>query len=121
MASREALSSLRYVEKSPTAKHRRWSEISVEARRATNHKCCWCITGTATATHHAMYVDEQGAIAGRENPGMHVFPVCDDCHRPILHTSNYWIYGDSHFLNRNTDAAIARLKTGWKVLTEIRT
>lgn len=67
--------------KQKTQKRRTWQEISIEAKSLTGWKCCYpgC-QHKASATHHACYQDKNGAIEGREIPGVHVFPLCDSHH-----------------------------------------
>ncbi|NJR69498.1 MAG: hypothetical protein HC771_13155 [Synechococcales cyanobacterium CRU_2_2] len=87
-----------------------WSAVSRRARRICP-VCCWCQRAAAVETHHAMYWDEKGAIAGREIPGVHVFPVCEECHT-VLHR-DHWFSPDDHLARRNTPHAIDRLRAGW--------
>jgi hypothetical protein len=67
-----------------------------------------------------MYQDEHGAISDREICGTHVFPVCKRCHSKSnpsgVHGARNWVTGRGS-ANRNTDAALQRLKLGYKLLS----
>lgn len=97
-----------------------WLSISHRTRRLTKGKCCFpgC-QEKASETHHAVYWDNEGAIAGREIPGVHVFPLCNyhhaTDHREGAHHSNNW-HKDSRnpvLKNRNTPQYYLKLRTGW--------
>ena len=68
-----------------------WGEISRLARSLTRDRCVLC-QGEAEETHHALYEDRHGAIAGREIPGVHVFPLCASCHQGDggAHATSHW-------------------------------
>ncbi len=71
-----------------------WPDISRFTRELADHACLLC-DAPAEETHHALYRDRSGAIAGREIPGVHVFPLCRQCHQSDggAHDSANW-YGD---------------------------
>lgn len=85
-----------------------WSTISRRTRNMTANRCANCWHRQATETHHMMYIDLLGAIAGREIPGWHVVPLCQTCHdckhrRPgSAHHKSVWRYGDRQLDNHNT-------------------
>lgn len=94
-----------------------WAEISRQAKQMTDGKCCLC-SELATETHHVLYKDKEGAIAGREIPGVHVFPLCDKHHSSELggahHRSN-WRKDKLHpeLGNKNSPSFYLRLRQGW--------
>lgn len=90
-----------------------WSEISRSAKMQTGGKCCLC-DELATETHHVLYKDKQGAIAAREIPGVHVFPLCDQ-HHAIAHTPQNWRkdYRCPELGNKNTPHFYMKLRRGW--------
>lgn len=67
-----------------------WGEISLACRKATRRLCCYpdC-KKKAIEAHHAVYKDAQGAIAGREVPGVHVFGLCLRHHKEA-HLPRHW-------------------------------
>ncbi|MBD2771122.1 hypothetical protein [Iningainema tapete] len=63
-----------------------------------------------------MYSDSEGAIAGREVPGIHVFPLCDRHHK-IAHLKRYWRKGRTPpptLDSRNTPEFYETLQQGWR-------
>lgn len=64
-------------------------------------------------THHAYYFDAGGAIAGREIPGIDVFPVCAECHKPILHDPTKWFGVADPLSRRNMPRVIKTLRANW--------
>ena len=93
-----------------------WPDISRLARRLTGDRCILCGDG-ATETHHALYGDDQGAIAGREIPGVHVFPLCANCHQGDggAHAPINWYrdMGDPVRGNHQAPAYYRKLRAGW--------
>ncbi|MGB3205203.1 MAG: hypothetical protein WBB28_09460 [Crinalium sp.] len=94
-----------------------WSELARQAKRLTAGKCCLC-DEPATEVHHALYKDKEGAIAGREIPGVHVFPLCDRHHSNepggAHHRSNW--RRDKYrpeLGNKNTPSFYTKLRQGW--------
>jgi len=83
-----------------------WGRIQKAAMAATDRKCCLC-NRKAEQVHHARYSDWKGAIAGRERPGIDVFPVCLDCHNDQCHSKSNWVVPqgkrDRVLGSRNTD------------------
>jgi hypothetical protein len=67
-----------------------WSQTARRAHQATNHTCCLCCEARSREVHHIRYRDWRGAIAGRERPGVDVFPVCLPCHEQ-LHQRDAWV------------------------------
>ena len=59
---------------------------------ATGGLCSWCLCRPSKEIHHVRYRDSLGAIAGREVPGIDVFPVCCVCHRSACHSKLYWVH-----------------------------
>lgn len=90
-----------------------WSEISALAKEATGHRCVLC-DRKAVETHHALYADGKGAIAGREIPGVHVFPLCGDCHKEA-HSAENWTKDpiEPVTCNCSTERFYKRLRKGW--------
>ena len=84
-----------------------WQEISLETRKLTGFKCCFpgC-HDKATSTHHALYRDKDGPIAGREIPLVHCFGLCDYHHSDqdenCAHFPTNWYRG--HELGARLDA-----------------
>ncbi|MEH2393846.1 MAG: hypothetical protein V7K21_20005 [Nostoc sp.] len=92
-----------------------WTEISRECKRLNRYKCCYLgCRQKAIETHHALYFDKQGSIAGREIAGVHIFPLCSQ-HHDEAHCFINWVR--SHFNpvlnNRNTARFYKRLRQGW--------
>lgn len=58
-----------------------WNQISKATEESTGGYCsypgCW---QRGCEAHHVAYRDEDGAIAGREKPGVHVFWLCNKHH-----------------------------------------
>ena len=92
-----------------------WTEISAQAKRMTNGSCCYpnC-DNPATETHHVLYKDKQGAIAGREQPGVHVFGLCEE-HHQLAHSPRNWRkdYRCPELGNKNTPKFYLLLRQGW--------
>ncbi len=93
-----------------------WPAISRLARSLTDHQCVLC-RSPATETHHALYADRDGAIQGREIPGVHVFPLCPECHQADggAHDPTNW-HGDRHnpvLGNHQRPSYYKRLRSGW--------
>lgn len=100
-----------------------WSAKSRECRALTGGICCYpgC-NEPATESHHALYFDKEGAIAGREVSGVHIFPGCDEhvamkcCSLPDnAHNWRNWIRPkkDPVMGNRNTANYYKKLRQGW--------
>jgi len=91
-----------------------WNDISLQAKLLTKYNCCFpgC-SFKCVETHHALYSDKLGIIAGREIPGVHVFPLCRR-HHELAHARPNWIRSTkSAQNNRNTSAFYLQLKMGW--------
>lgn len=92
-----------------------WSSISLQCKQLTKFKCCYpgCHS-KCVETHHSLYYDKQGAIAGRELPGIHVFPLCDTHHK-LAHKKSNWITNKSNpeLGNKNTSGFYLVLRNGW--------
>lgn len=92
-----------------------WTIVSQKTRRKTGHRCCFpgC-EDRATETHHSIYQDKDGAIKGREIPGVHVFPLCDRHHK-VAHQKRNWLKSktDPELNNRNTPEFYRLLRQGW--------
>jgi hypothetical protein len=67
-----------------------WSQTAKRSHQATNRVCCLCRNASSQEAHHVRYRDWRGAIAGRERPGVDVFPVCLPCHEQ-LHQGGAWV------------------------------
>lgn len=96
---------------------RNWKEISQFTRQLTHHRCVLC-GQRSTLTHHALYRDKQGAIAGREIPGIHIFPLCDRCHSKnygCAHHCFNWRKDPNYpeLGNKNTPQFYEQLRQGW--------
>lgn len=82
-----------------------WKARSRLCKRATSNRCCLCGKKGRLQSHHAVYCDKkQQAIAGKELPGVHIFPVCQKCHKDKCHSSKNWIQDRKNpaLFNRNT-------------------
>ena len=97
-----------------------WRQISLECRQSTNNKCCFLgCSKEAIESHHALYFDKEGAIAGRELIAVHVFPLCELHHgkesKDGAHNWRNWIKGhkDPVLGNRNTASYYKKLRQGW--------
>jgi hypothetical protein len=89
-----------------------WTDISFQAKFLTGYKCVLCHI-KCFETHHALYADKLGSIAGREIPGVHVFPLCARHHKEA-HSRKNWIHSSNPVLgNRNTVSFYLRLRQGW--------
>jgi hypothetical protein len=90
-----------------------WREVSRKAKEMAGWKCVLC-EEKAVETHHALYKDKQGAIAGREIPGVHIFPLCESCHSHAHRRRNWRRNIRSPELgNKNTPAYWRLLRKGW--------
>lgn len=101
------------------------------AMTLTQGQCCYpgC-TNPATEVHHVRYQDEEGnSICDNPQPGVDLFPACDDHHQDrknpeCAHHRSNWIKGSCpHPLqidSRNTDQYILLLKQGWLEKTSQR-
>ena len=93
-----------------------WPETSRLARSLTNHQCVLC-DRPATETHHALYADTEGEIHGREIPGVHVFPLCCECHQGDggAHDVANWHsqLNDQARGNHQRPEFYKRLRSGW--------
>lgn len=105
-----------------------WSEISKKCKDATRGRCCFpgC-TKKANESHHAVYRDAQGAIAGRELPGIHVFAQCKVHHSRLnkdgAHNRRNWIKGTKkeHYLDaRQTVEYYQKLRKGFEMVQKLR-
>ena len=97
-----------------------WMGIKKLAHATTGKRCCCCLAECSEEIHHVRYSDEQGAIAGREVPGIDVFPICERCHDSIAHAKEHWIRSSHRpdLNNRNTDEFVSFLKVNWKLLSD---
>jgi hypothetical protein len=68
-----------------------WMVIQKQAMTATRRTCCYCLKRQAAEVHHVHYSDIFGAIAGREQPGIDVFPLCHSCHHEVAHSQRHWV------------------------------
>lgn len=88
--------------------------------KSTNGVCCLCRSRRSEEAHHVCYSDRHGAIAGREVPGIHLFPLCERCHN-TAHKKENWLRekGEKAILgNRNTTAFVEKLKFGYQLLQQ---
>ncbi|MFN6572436.1 hypothetical protein [Dendronalium sp. ChiSLP03b] len=101
-----------------------WAEISRECKRLNHYKCCYpSCRRKAAETHHALYLDKSGAIAGREIAGVHIFPLCGQ-HHDEAHCKTNWVrcpkglpqasHCDPVLSNRNTTRFYLKLRQGWQ-------
>lgn len=96
-----------------------WRSHTVpKAHRSTKGICCHCHQRPSKEIHHAVYRDSRGAIADREEPGIHVFPLCKPCHESVAHNSQNWIRARQNpgLNNRNTDEFYNRLRIGFEIV-----
>lgn len=97
-----------------------WSEVSRRAKELIQWRCSYpgC-NEQCSETHHAIYADLDGAIAGREIPGVHIFPLCDRHHSAddlsgAHHWRNYRKSNKNPVLeNHNTLEYYLKLRQGW--------
>jgi hypothetical protein len=94
-----------------------WPEISRLTKRLTGGLCCYpgC-NRQAAETHHVVYCDPQGnSIAGRERPGLEVFPLCLR-HHEVAHLEKHWRKDTKNPVlgNCNTPEFYRILRRGWK-------
>lgn len=96
-----------------------WPKISKKTRQTTGNRCCLC-GKKAEVAHHALYADKKGLIAGREQPGCHVFPLCEGCHSEA-HSPLNWVISRNNPAekNRNSPAFYLRLRAGWLKYTDL--
>lgn len=97
-----------------------WPKIRAKAHALVGRRCCWrglgC-EGASEEVHHVHYwVRGLGAIAGRERPGVDVFPLCSTCHQE-LHSPLLWAEVPDLEARTNTPKAISRLQENWDKLT----
>jgi hypothetical protein len=90
-----------------------WSQISRQCKELALFKCCLC-QRKAVETHHAVYQDAVGLIAGREIPGAHIFPLCLR-HHTEAHKPENWIHHHSNPVagNKTTSSYFLKLLNGW--------
>jgi hypothetical protein len=95
-----------------------YKRVAGLAHIAVKNKCCNCLRKKSKQVHHVMYQDKDGAIAGRELPGVHIFPLCVDCHKRA-HLRDVWIRNRQNPVlgHRNTDEFIRKLKVGYCMLS----
>lgn len=92
-----------------------WTKLAARARQATNGICCLCRSRKAVEVHHVRYARNGRAIAGKEQPGVDIFPLCGDCHK-IAHQPKNWIKDKNNPVlgNRNHPEFVKRLQSGFK-------
>jgi hypothetical protein len=97
-----------------------WGAISLECIRSTKGICCYLnCTNQAIASHHGLYQDDEGSVAGREIIGVHIFPLCKDhhsvSHEEGAHHYRNWISKcrNPRLTNRNTVSYYLKLREGW--------
>lgn len=97
-----------------------WQSIAHQARKATKNRCCNCLIREVDEVHHAYYQDEEGAIAGREVPGVSVFPLCNPCH-DRMHRSDRWYEDpfDPVLRNCNRWNVVMSLRANWAIATSL--
>ena len=91
-----------------------WTQTAKRSHLATNRICCLCCNARSQEVHHVRYRDWRGAVAGRERPGVDVFPVCLPCHEQ-LHQRDAWIKDRQNPVLGNHQQAhwVARLRRGY--------
>jgi hypothetical protein len=93
-----------------------WPDTSRFTRQLAGDRCILC-DAPAEETHHALYLDREGPIRGREIPGVHVFPLCHPCHQSDggAHDSSSW-YGDPKhpaLKNHQAPSYYKKLRKAW--------
>lgn len=90
-----------------------------EIHRSVGGVCVHCKVEKSAEIHHAHYRDRNGAIAGKEKPGIDLFPLCQKCHGKAHNTEN-WVKdkADPVLGNRNTDKFLSQLKDDWAIATK---
>lgn len=91
-----------------------WPETS----RLTRTICPNCILcgQPAEESHHVAYRDRQGLVAGREIPGVHVFPLCHTCHMGEggAHSTTNWHHeSNAERDNHQSPAYYRKLRAAW--------
>lgn len=93
-----------------------WPTLSRRSRELAGDQCLLC-SAPATEVHHALYADARGAIAGREIPGVHIFPLCTACHQGEggAHDSAHWFhdFADPIAGNHQSPAYYQKLRSAW--------
>lgn len=101
--------------------HENWPTLSQLAKDLVNGQCCYpeC-RKEAIWTHHAVYSDRLGVIAGREVPGVHLFPLCSEHHsrghiQGAHHPRNWWagVEGEAKLDAQQKAHYYKQLMKGW--------
>ena len=95
-----------------------WSQTARRSHLATKQVCCLCRKARSKEVHHVRYRDWRGAIAGRERPGIDVFPVCLPCHER-LHYKDAWVKDrqDPVLGNHQQALWVRKLQRGYRRLS----
>lgn len=90
-----------------------WHQVRAQAKELTHNRCCLCFR-KAKEVHHCRYRDRRGAIAGREVPGIDVFPLCASHHKQAHHPKN-WVRDRRNPVlgHHNTEVFARKLKRGF--------
>jgi len=94
-----------------------WEQLSRDFRLACP-KCCYCLKKDAKLTHHVQYVDEYGRLLLDDVIlGVHVYTMCDGCHRIVHSFANYVISSEGKQFNHNRQVVKDKLKLGYRLIT----
>ena len=93
-----------------------WSDIRLQAHRATGGICCCCKQELSVEAHHTRYLWKG------DRPGLNVMPLCKACHDLSHHPRN-WIKhkGNPLWKSANTTAWENRLRQGFIELSQGKT
>jgi hypothetical protein len=94
-----------------------WKDKSYRAKQKTDFHCCLCNQQHRyLESHHVVYCNKKKrAIAGYEKVGVHIFPLCKQCHQ-IAHSPENWIQEADPKHNRNTTKFYRKLCKNYKAI-----
>jgi len=101
-----------------------WFNKSLSAKQKTQFHCCLCLKRHRyLETHHVVYCNKKNQpIAGKEKIGVHLFPLCKQCHskeKGGAHHPDNWIVDPSNSnRNRNTVEFYRKLVQGYQSIQE---
>jgi len=95
-----------------------WRQISIKAKQMCP-VCCICQRRPSKVSHHVQYVEEPTIASSKLLLddlilGVHLFPLCSECHHYVHRDINYIQKPNRHF-NRNTIQIKNLLKSGYSI------
>lgn len=94
----------------------RWVNISREARTKIK-TCCLCLDKPSEVTHHACYTDVFGDLILNDLIlGVHIFPLCRECHSKVHSTKNWIFHAKKDPRNQNTKRCLSILSLNYQIL-----